>query len=321
MYVAACKEFYKNLTMSISKKKEVAKSSVKGVKIELDGMILASILGVPGNNGIYEYINDNVAPRFGKRDTTSFMYLTYMNHLLTRRLVNLPRVMLRHMAYVISVPSYELPYGDWLTRVYEAYNVPLDDKQGEKPKSYNYFKETFLSMCQLKREHGVWWLGTDENRRRDDENEGVNNENALAENVEENPEGFDWVPVNDEADLQGEEIVREAEVKESGSGEKFYDVKDEIQSPTDMIVEVPEVSAFPASPADSTNVQTKGKTMTTGVEPSGPSSSLPHSLLQHFQADLDRARTERLQAELDNARAENARLQALLQQATSHPKP
>ncbi|GAB2278882.1 hypothetical protein Dimus_013556 [Dionaea muscipula] len=220
----------------------------------------------------------NMTPRFGKRDTTSFMDLTYMNHFLTRRLVNLPRVMLRHMAYVISVPSHELPYGDWPTR----------------------------------RKHGVWWLGTGENRRRDDENEEVNNENAPAENVEENPEGLDWVPVNNEADLQGEEIVREAEVRESGSGKKFYDAEDEIQGPADVIVEVPEVPAFPASLADSTNVQTKGKTMTTGVDPSGPSGSLPDSLLQHFQADLDRAHTERLQAELDNARAENGKLQELL---------
>ncbi|GAB2278691.1 hypothetical protein Dimus_013365 [Dionaea muscipula] len=54
MHVAACKEFYKNLTMSISEKKEVTRSCVRGVKIELDGMILAGILGVPGNNGICE---------------------------------------------------------------------------------------------------------------------------------------------------------------------------------------------------------------------------------------------------------------------------
>ncbi|GAB2273300.1 hypothetical protein Dimus_008099, partial [Dionaea muscipula] len=202
MHVAACKEFYKNLTVSISKKKEVARSCVKGVKIEFDGMILAGILGVRGNNGICEYINNvweestyckpleitkkftndnlitvatrvistemklfqrllhfiimkNVVLRFGKRDTTSFMDLTYMDHMLMRRLVNLPRVMLRHMAYVISVPCHELPYGDWLTLVLEAYNVPLVDKQGEEPKCYDRFEETFLSMCQLKREHAI----------------------------------------------------------------------------------------------------------------------------------------------------------------------
>ncbi|GAB2268276.1 hypothetical protein Dimus_003251, partial [Dionaea muscipula] len=170
-----CKEFYKDLTVSISKKKEEAESCVRGVKIELDGMILASILGVPGNNGICEYIKDvweestyckpleitkkfanddlitvawrNVVPRFRKRDTTSFMDLTYMDHLLTRRLVNFPRVILKHMAYVISIPYHELPYGDLLTRVFEAYHVPLNDKEGEEPKKYDFFEETFLEMC------------------------------------------------------------------------------------------------------------------------------------------------------------------------------
>ncbi|GAB2272752.1 hypothetical protein Dimus_007571, partial [Dionaea muscipula] len=58
MDVAACKEFYANLTVCLSKKKEVARSMVKGVKIELDSMSLASILGVPGNNGICEYMKE-----------------------------------------------------------------------------------------------------------------------------------------------------------------------------------------------------------------------------------------------------------------------
>ncbi|GAB2296372.1 hypothetical protein Dimus_030493 [Dionaea muscipula] len=44
MHVAACKEFYADLTVSLSKRKEVATSMVRGVKIELDSMILASIL-------------------------------------------------------------------------------------------------------------------------------------------------------------------------------------------------------------------------------------------------------------------------------------
>ncbi|GAB2298132.1 hypothetical protein Dimus_032205 [Dionaea muscipula] len=40
------------------KKKDVVKSSVKGVAIEFDHDKLASILGVPGKNGICEYIKD-----------------------------------------------------------------------------------------------------------------------------------------------------------------------------------------------------------------------------------------------------------------------
>ncbi|GAB2278481.1 hypothetical protein Dimus_013162 [Dionaea muscipula] len=83
------------------------------------------------------------------------------------------------MAYVISVLAHELPYGDWSTMVFEAYNVPLVDKQGEEQKIYDYFEETFLTKCQLKRENVVWWLGTGENRRRDEEeNVEVNNDDA-----------------------------------------------------------------------------------------------------------------------------------------------
>ncbi|GAB2275491.1 hypothetical protein Dimus_010249 [Dionaea muscipula] len=52
--VDAVKEFYAKLTMSHNKKKEVAKSSVRGVDIEFDSERLASILGIPGNNGIFD---------------------------------------------------------------------------------------------------------------------------------------------------------------------------------------------------------------------------------------------------------------------------
>ncbi|GAB2271241.1 hypothetical protein Dimus_006083 [Dionaea muscipula] len=93
------------------RKKDVIKSSVKGIGIEFDHERLATILGVPSRNGICEYIKENVIPRFEKRDTSSFMDLTYMDHLMARRLVNLPRVMMRHMSYVISMKDHELPYG------------------------------------------------------------------------------------------------------------------------------------------------------------------------------------------------------------------
>ncbi|GAB2280662.1 hypothetical protein Dimus_015290, partial [Dionaea muscipula] len=192
VHVDAVKEFYARLTLSHYKKKEVAHSSVRGVEIEFDHLKLASMLGISGNNGIYEYIKDvweeskyikpleitrkfandetilvakrvkssemkpfqkfvhflvmkNVVPRFEKRDTT--MDLTYMDHLTTRRLVNLPRVIMRHMSYVISVKDNELPYGDWMTMIFKAFDVPLVDKQGEEPKRYDYFEETFLTMC------------------------------------------------------------------------------------------------------------------------------------------------------------------------------
>ncbi|GAB2301633.1 hypothetical protein Dimus_035663 [Dionaea muscipula] len=40
------------------KKKDIVKSKVRGVDIEFDHEKLATILGIPGNNGICEYVKD-----------------------------------------------------------------------------------------------------------------------------------------------------------------------------------------------------------------------------------------------------------------------
>ncbi|GAB2300064.1 hypothetical protein Dimus_034105 [Dionaea muscipula] len=150
----------------------------------------------PFQRFIHFLVMNNVVPRFGKRDTSSFMDLTYMDHSMTRKLVNLPRVMMRHMSYVISMEDHELPYGDWLTMVFEEFGVPLVDKKGEEPKRYDYLEETFLTMCKLTRENGVWWIGTGENRRKDDEVDAPEEE---AEEEVDSPQDFDWEAVIDEA--------------------------------------------------------------------------------------------------------------------------
>ncbi|GAB2286380.1 hypothetical protein Dimus_020796, partial [Dionaea muscipula] len=132
VHVDAVKEFYAKMTVIHLKKKDVVKSKVRGVEMEFDHEQLATILGVPGTNGICEYMKDvweeskytkpleitrrfandenimgarrvksgelkhfqcfvhflvmkNVVPRFGKRDTSSFLDLTYMDHLMSRR--------------------------------------------------------------------------------------------------------------------------------------------------------------------------------------------------------------------------------------------
>ncbi|GAB2286101.1 hypothetical protein Dimus_020525 [Dionaea muscipula] len=261
MHIDACEEFYANLTMFHYKKHEVARSRVRGVEIEFNSLRLASILGVPGNIGICEYIKDvwedskyintlettrrftndnmittarrvrsvemksfqrfmhfvvmkNVVPRFGKRDTTSYMDLTYMDHLISRRL---------------------------MTMVFEAFDVPLFDNQGEEPKRYDFFEEAFLTMCQLKRENDVWWLGTGDHRRRDDDVEEVNHD-ALAGNEEEQNQEFDWEAVVDEAALQGEYMEKEVEADESRSGEKFFNAEDEVQESAEVnegVLDVP----------------------------------------------------------------------------------
>ncbi|GAB2288199.1 hypothetical protein Dimus_022541, partial [Dionaea muscipula] len=107
-----------------------------------------------------------------KRDTTSYMDLIYMDLLIARRLVNFPRVIMRHMSYVILVKDHELPYGDWLTMVFEEFGVPLVDKKGEESK-----------------------------RRVDD---GIEAPEEEADEEVEAQNDFDWEAVIDEAADQGE---------------------------------------------------------------------------------------------------------------------
>ncbi|GAB2286301.1 hypothetical protein Dimus_020718 [Dionaea muscipula] len=347
MHIAACKEFYANLTLYHYKKKEVARSRVRGVEIELDSMTLASILGVPGNNGICEYIKEvweeskyikplEITRKFANdellttsrrvRSTEMKPFERFLHFVVMKNAV--PRFGKRDT----TIKDHELPYGDWITMVFEAFNVPLIDKKGEEPKRYDFFEETFLTMCKLKWENGVWWLDTGEQRRRDDEEE-VENDEALVENMEnkevneeeEVQQEFDWEAVideveiereeeNQEAEIQGEHMEKEVEAEESGSGEKFFDVVDE-ERPNEVNTQALDMLA----PAPSSVPQEEKNA--TGVDPSIPTGSIPDSVFMSLQAEFERARADRIQADLDKAQAENARLLALLQQAKAQPKP
>ncbi|GAB2265844.1 hypothetical protein Dimus_000875, partial [Dionaea muscipula] len=253
-------EFYAKLTVIHLKKKDVVKSSVKGIGIEFDHEKLATILGVPGKNEICEYIKDvweeskytkpleitrrvannetltaarrvksgemkpfqrfihflvmkNVVPRFGKRDTSSFMDLTYMDHLMARR------------------------------------------------------------------ENGVWWMGSGENRRRYDD---MDNPEEEAEKEDEgNTDGFDWEAVIDEAAVEGE----------SGSGEKFYDVEDKDQGSPEVQEDIPA-----EAPQSSAQQKEQG---TSGVDPSCPTGRIPEAELLKFQAEFERKRANRFHADLE----------------------
>ncbi|GAB2278667.1 hypothetical protein Dimus_013343 [Dionaea muscipula] len=197
--VDAVKEFYAKMTVIHLKKKDVVKSSVKGISIEFDHERLAAILDVPGRTGICEYI---------KEVWEESRYTKPLD--ITRRVAN---------DETITAADHELPYGDWLTLVFEAFGVPLVIKKGEEPKRYDFFEDTFLTMCKLTRENGVWWIGSGENRRRDEEVEAPEEE-AEDEN-EGNQDDFDWEAVIDEATVEGE----------SGSDDQFYDAQVEVEEP------------------------------------------------------------------------------------------
>ncbi|GAB2300033.1 hypothetical protein Dimus_034075 [Dionaea muscipula] len=173
VHIDAVKEFYAKMSVIHLKKKDVVKSSVKGVVIEFDHDKLATILGVPRNNGICEYIKD-----------------------------------------VWEESRYTKPLE--ITRRFANDETLTARRRGEEPKRYDYFEETFLTMCKSKREDGIRWIGSGENRRRDDDDVPEEEE---AQEEEGNQADFDWEAVVDEAAVEGE----------SGSREKLYDAEDEAQ--------------------------------------------------------------------------------------------
>ncbi|GAB2273237.1 hypothetical protein Dimus_008037 [Dionaea muscipula] len=107
-------------------------------------------------------------------------------------------------------------------------------------------------MCKLTRENGVWWIGSGENRRRDDIDVPAEEE---TEKEEENQTGFDWEAVIDEAATEGE----------SGSGEKFYDAADEAQGSPAMHDEIPAAETHGSAQQMEQN--------TSGVDPSSPTAN------------------------------------------------
>ncbi|GAB2268198.1 hypothetical protein Dimus_003176 [Dionaea muscipula] len=58
VHIDAVKEFYAKMTVIHLKKKDVVKSKVRGVEMEFDHEKLATILGIPGNNEICEYVKE-----------------------------------------------------------------------------------------------------------------------------------------------------------------------------------------------------------------------------------------------------------------------
>ncbi|GAB2286215.1 hypothetical protein Dimus_020639 [Dionaea muscipula] len=220
------------------KKKDVVKSKVRGVDMDFNHEKLATILGVPGKNGICEYIKD----------------------------------------------------------VWEEskYTKPLEITR-------RFANDENLMAARRVKENGVWWIGSGENRRRDDAVDV--SEGEAEEEAEGNKDDFYWEAVIDEATVEGE----------SGSGEKLYDAEDKDQSSPEVNKEIPA-----AVLQSSAQQKEQG---TSGVDPSCPTGRIPEAVMTKVQAEFERKRANRFLTDLEKAKAENARLLALLHQAQSKPHP
>ncbi|GAB4842622.1 hypothetical protein Ancab_012597 [Ancistrocladus abbreviatus] len=69
-----------------------------------------------------------ILQRKGKQEVAVFLDSTMMNSLEQEKKINLPYLMLGHMAQVIDQPSHELPYGMWLMKMFRHFKVPLREK-------------------------------------------------------------------------------------------------------------------------------------------------------------------------------------------------
>ncbi|GAB2288232.1 hypothetical protein Dimus_022573, partial [Dionaea muscipula] len=139
-------EFYAKMTRIHLKKKDVVKSSVKGISIEFDHERPVAILD---------------AEECNKRDETfSKVYSFSGNEKCDTSIWKE-----RHLKLL----GFDI-YGSLNGK--EHSGVPLVIKKGEEPKKYDFFEDTFLTMCKPTSEDGIWWIGSGENRRRDDDEAG-----------------------------------------------------------------------------------------------------------------------------------------------------
>ncbi|GAB2265494.1 hypothetical protein Dimus_000544 [Dionaea muscipula] len=161
-------------------------------------------------------------------------------------------------------------------------NVGEDnDKEAEQLVKTDHYDDTFLGMCGLRRENGVWWLGSGANRRRD---EVKNEEENEEETMEENEEGIDSEKTVEEdksakstpADFEWEQVKEETKAAGSDTIEEFFDAEDGGKF-ADVGV---------TDPADQPMVQQKRKGKAKGVDPFG---TIPDYDLIYLQAEFDRA--------------------------------
>ncbi|GAB2269045.1 hypothetical protein Dimus_003974, partial [Dionaea muscipula] len=76
-----------------------------------------------------------------------------------------------------------------------------------------------------------------------------------------------------------EAVIDKATVQgESGSDDQFFDAQVDVEKPVTEALVAP---AFPASPGDSTTRQKEPEAA--GVDPSGPSGHIPHSVMSKLQ--------------------------------------
>ncbi|GAB2303482.1 hypothetical protein Dimus_037472 [Dionaea muscipula] len=198
VHIDVVKEFYAKMSMVHLKKRDVVKSKVRGVDMEFDHEKLATILGVPGKNGICEYIKDVWEESKYTKPLEITRRFTNDGNLMAARRVKSGELKPFQRFVHFLITNYPTEIGSlWFSSILSS----LVDKTGEEPKIYDYFQDTFLTMCKLTSENGIWWIGSGENRRRDDDVDAP--EEEAKEEDEGNKDDFDWEVVVEEVATEG----------------------------------------------------------------------------------------------------------------------
>ncbi|GAB2293398.1 hypothetical protein Dimus_027597 [Dionaea muscipula] len=215
VHVDVMKEFYAKMTVIHLKKKDVVKSSAKGIGIEFDHERPTTILVCLEEPESVEYI---------KEVREESKYTKPLD--ITRRIANNET-----LTTAVRVKSSEMkPFQRFIHFLVMKNVIPRFGKRDTS----SFMDPTYMDHLMARRENGIWWIGSGENRRRDDVDAPEVEEE---EEDEGNKDDFDWEAVIDEATVEGE----------SGSGERFYDAEDETQGSPEVQEEIP--AAAPQSSA------------------------------------------------------------------------
>ncbi|GAB2294415.1 hypothetical protein Dimus_028623 [Dionaea muscipula] len=170
------------MTVIHLKKKDIVKSEVRGVDLEFDNEKLATILGVHGKNGICEYIEEvweeseytkplEITGRFANDAT---------DHEGRKSAIDRDETFSKGL-FIFTVMKNVIP------------------RFGKRDTSKLLGLDIYGSLNgkELTGEDGIWWIGSGENRRRDDD-EATQEEEAEGDD-EGNKDDFGREAIIDEA--------------------------------------------------------------------------------------------------------------------------
>ncbi|GAB2286486.1 hypothetical protein Dimus_020885 [Dionaea muscipula] len=196
------------MTVTHLKKKDVVKSKVRGVDLEFDNEKLATILGVPGKNGICEYIKEVwEESKYTKPLEITKRFANDATIMKARRVRSVEMKPSRRFIHFTVMKNVIPRFGKRDTSKLHGFDI-YGSLNGKEVSRYATSDDETHELCDLHE-------GSGENRRRDDD------EAAQEEEAEGEDEG-------NRVDFGGRRsLMRQADEGESGSGRSSMMLEEE----------------------------------------------------------------------------------------------